>query len=139
MKVSDIMTKIIKTSSHATISEAAKLMDSKNIGSLLVEEDSRITGIITERDILKKIVAKDKDPRTTSIKEVMRAPIITISSDQSIEEANDIMIKNQIRRLPVESAGTITGMITSRDVSKNLKFLLGRKLTSYNRTEYKKD
>ena len=135
------MTKIIKTSSKATISEAAKVMDSYNIGSLLVEEDSRITGIITERDILRKIVAQDKDPRNIPIKEVMRTPLVTVSPDQTVEEANDIMQKNKIRRLPVESGGEITGMITLRDVSKSLKFLLGRKLVNgtYNRTEFKKD
>jgi len=145
MKVKDIMTKnLIKTSIESTVSDAAKIMDGKNIGSLLIEENGKIIGIITERDILRKIVAKGRNPDETSVKDIMTSPLITIDAENSIEEANELISKNKIRRLPVEENGEIVGIITLRDVSNNLRYSLGKSIikdngTNYYRPSYGKD
>ena len=142
MKVKDIMTSIKKTSSETRVAAAAKIMDEKNIGSLLVEVNGKIEGIVTERDLLKKVVAKCKDPCNTTVGFIMNVPLITIDPDKTLEEANQIMTEKKIRRLPVEEDGKIIGMITIRDISDNLKYSLGKSIregNNYYRPSYGKD
>jgi CBS domain-containing protein len=129
MKVKEIMSSNpIRTSVDTSVTDAAKLMDSKNIGSLLVEEGGTLVGIMTERDILKKIVAKGIDPKITPVKNIMESPLITIESEKTVDDANEIMTQNRIRRLPVTNQGNIVGIITLRDVSNSLKYSMGRKI-----------
>lgn len=128
MKIKEMMSGVTKISAEHTVSDAAKIMDEKNFGSLPIEENGKVTGIITERDVLRKIVAKGRDPKTTSVKDIMTSPIITIGPEDSVEKANELMTKNRIRRLPVEDGGNIIGIITLRDVSNHLKYSLGKKL-----------
>ncbi|MBW2975155.1 CBS domain-containing protein [Candidatus Woesearchaeota archaeon] len=128
MKVKDIMQPITTTSVDSTVSDAARVMDAKNIGCLPVEDNGKITGIITERDILKKIVARGRNPEKTPVRDIMSSPVIKIDAEQSIEEANAIMTQNKIRRLLVESDGRIAGIITIRDVSNSLRYSVGESI-----------
>ncbi len=129
MKIREIMSGgVTKISAEHSVSDAAKIMDEKDFGSLPIEEDGKVTGIITERDVLRKIVAKGRDPKTTSVKDIMTSPIITIGPEDTVERANEIMTEKRIRRLPVEENGKVVGIITLRDVSNNLKYSLGKKL-----------
>lgn len=128
MKIKEMMSGVIKISAEHTVSDAAKIMDEKDFGSLPIEEDGKVIGIITERDVLRKIVAKGKDPKTTPVKDIMTSPIITIGPENSVEEANEIMTSKNIRRLPVEENGKVIGMITLKDVSKSLRYSLGKRL-----------
>ncbi len=132
MKIKEIMSRVIKISAGSTVSDAAKLMDEKNFGSLPVEENDKVIGIITERDVLRKIVARGKDPSTTTVKDIMTSPVITISPENSIEEANELMTEKKIRRLPVEEDGKVIGMITLKDISNNLRYSLGKRLIKSN-------
>ncbi len=136
MKTKEIMKPVIKTSADSTVSNAAKIMDIKNIGSLPVEENGKLIGIITERDILRKIVAKGRNPEETPVRDIMSSPLITIGPEEDIEEANNVMIKHKIRRLAVESNGKIIGIITMRDVSNSLKYLLGKRILGSDETKY---
>jgi len=132
MKLKDMMnTNLIKTSLNSTVSDAAKLMDAKNIGSLLIEGNGKIIGIISERDILRKIVAKGKDPAKTPVMEIMSSPLITISPEKSIDDANELMIQKKIRRLLVEENGKIIGFVNMRDISHNLKYMIGLRITGH--------
>lgn len=128
MKVKEIMNPVIKVSVNATVSDAAKLMSQQNFGSLLVEEHDKFVGIITERDILIKIVAEGRDPKIVSVREVQTDKIITVSPELSIAEANDIMLENKIRRLAVKQDGKIIGIFTIRDVSKSLGYSIGKNI-----------
>jgi CBS domain-containing protein len=129
MKVKQIMTPLIsKISVDSNVTDAAILMDSKNIGSLPVEENGTLIGMVTERDLLKKIVAKGIDPKITQVGEIMSSPLITIESEKSVDEANALMAQNKIRRLPVVSQGKIVGIITLRDVSNNMRYSIGKKI-----------
>ncbi|MBW2983945.1 CBS domain-containing protein [Candidatus Woesearchaeota archaeon] len=136
MKIREIMTSIKKTSADTTVSDAAKLMDAKIIGGLLIEEEGKVIGIVTERDVLRKIVAKGRDPTTTLVKDIMSTPLITIDPEKSLEEANEIMAQKNIRRLPVESNGSIVGMITIRDISDNLRYTLGKSLLKHRENDF---
>ena len=136
MQVKEIMHNITKISSDSYISEAAKIMDKKSIGSVLIEEDNKIAGIMTERDILRKIVAKGKNPNVLKVKDIMNHPIITIDANEEIAEASKKMGQNKIRRLIVTENDKIVGIVTANSIARSLKYLLVRKTPVYTRPEY---
>lgn len=139
MIVKDIMHHIIKVPLDTTVSEAAKLMDRKVIGSLVIEEGGRMVGIVTERDILRKVVAAERNLDKTTVKDIMSCPLITIASSASLEAANDLMANHKIRRLMVTEDGEIVGIITTRNVMENIRYTLGRIIkddSSYSRPSY---
>ncbi|MEM2357325.1 MAG: CBS domain-containing protein, partial [Candidatus Bathyarchaeia archaeon] len=94
---------------------ALQIMAEKGIGSVIVIENGKPVGIITERDIAKKLV-QDKSTLDKKVKDVMSKPLITVSPDTGIFEALQIMRKNNIRRLPVVSAGKLEGIVTEKDL-----------------------
>ncbi|MEM2909287.1 MAG: CBS domain-containing protein [Candidatus Bilamarchaeaceae archaeon] len=123
LKVGDIMTKkVIIIPYGKDISEAAKLMKRYSIGSVIVVEDEKskkARGIITERDIVYKVIAKRKDPYTTKVEEIMSKPLRVIRPDTPIEEASKAMRDNKIKRLPVVNEyNELLGIISEGDVTK---------------------
>lgn len=136
MKVNEIMHATTKISQDTTISEAARIMDHKLIGSVLIEENSKIIGIVTERDILRKVVAKGKNAETTMVKDVMSYPLVTIDANEDALEASRIMDEKRIRRLVVTENGKVVGKVTANSISRNLKYLLSRRSEVYVRPEY---
>jgi len=108
---------------EATILEIAKLMEKKGIGSVLVETRNGVNGILTERDILKKIVASGLDPSVEKAKDAMTKMLKTIDSEADVFEASELFSKYNIRRLPVtDPEGKIIGIITIGDVTKSLPY-----------------
>lgn len=101
-----------------TVAEIARTMAEKNIGSVLVVEgaDEKVVGIMTERDLMKKIVAADRDPKTTSVGEIMSTQLKSCTGDTPMSEAQTIMVGSNIRHLPVIEDGRIVGILSSRDV-----------------------
>jgi len=120
--VKDFMTKTIYTiDCNATVAEASKIMLEKNAGYLIVLEGGKPAGMVSERDIVFKVVALEKDPSNVKVGEIMSKPLITIDPDATISEAIDIMVKNGIRRIPVVKDGIIYGVFTTRDLMAHLK------------------
>jgi CBS domain-containing protein len=116
MFVKEVMKRDVKTTaSDTTVLEAAQKMAQNNIGCLMVVNDT-LDGIVTERDILNKIVATGKDPSQVMIRDIMTKNVISISPDKDMEEASDIMSKHRIKRLPVVFGDEVVGIITSTDV-----------------------
>lgn len=99
-----------------SVRDAAVEMARNKIGSLLVVEDGDFVGIITEVDIIRRTVAKRRVPESTTIKEVMSSPLITIKAEQSILEANALMETRGLRHLPVTKYGRIVGLVSIRDL-----------------------
>ena len=123
VKIKEIMHGITLVNQEATILEIAKLMERKGIGSVLVETRNGVNGILTERDILKKVVASGLDPSVARAKHVMTKMIKTVGDEADIFEANELFNKYNIRRLPVtDSNGNIIGMLSIRDVTKSLPY-----------------
>jgi CBS domain-containing protein len=117
LPVKDIMSKtpiVIKAGS--TIKEAAKVMKKNSVGSLIVMQKERPIGIVTERDILLKVIAGDKTPAKTKIKEIMSTPVVTIGPNTDVAEAAKKMAKLNIRRLPVVQKDELQGMVTENDI-----------------------
>jgi CBS domain-containing protein len=122
--VQEIMTKKIeKINSDETVFEACKKFKQFNLGSLVVEDDDLIVGIITERDVILKIILENKNPTNTLIRDVMTPYPKTIHALAKIEEAAEIMKKNNIKKLPVIYNNNLVGMITDTDISRAVHIL----------------
>lgn len=114
--VKDAMISNIATlDSSSMIKDAAKLMDEKNIGCVIVTENNQPVGILTERDFVKRIASKEK-PLTSPLKDVMSSPLISIDPDETVWEAAEEMKVNNIHKLPVIKENKITGIITTSDL-----------------------
>ncbi|MCK4902946.1 MAG: CBS domain-containing protein [Thermoplasmatales archaeon] len=100
-----------------TVLEAAKLMKKRKIGNVIVVEKKQPIGILTESDILKKVVAEGKNAKDVTVKTVMSTPIIVTEPYITLEEAINTMGKCSIRRLPVIEDGKLIGIITQKDIS----------------------
>jgi len=98
-----------------SVKEAAKIMKKRGIGNCIVV-DNKPVGIVTESDIIKKVVAEGLDAGNVLVKDIMTTPIIVIDPYVNIEEAMKTMSKCKIRRLPVVEKGKLVGIITQRDV-----------------------
>jgi CBS domain-containing protein len=119
-KVKDLMTKnVIVIDAQKTVFEAAKLMSSARVGDLVVCEDESPKGIITERDFVRKVVAKRK-PLGTKVSEIMSKPLITIDPDAPVKDAARKMANNRIRRLPVLDENELVGIIAASDFARHL-------------------
>jgi CBS domain-containing protein len=106
-----------------SVKEAAELMKNKGIGNCIVVDDKPV-GIITESDILKKVVAEDRKASEVLVEEVMGSPIIVIDPYVDIEEAMKTMSKCNIRRLPVVENEELIGIITQKDILRLSPMLL---------------
>src|SRR4051812_47382002 len=98
------------------VRSAAGLMAEKKVGSLLVKKDRHYVGIVTDTDIVKKVLALDRDPRTTTVEEIMSYPISSLDEEASLEEAQKIMGEQHIRHLLVTRNGEAIGMISVRSL-----------------------
>ncbi len=117
--IGDIMTPaIIITKEDTTIAEAAKKMRELDVGALVVESDSIVAGILTDRDIVTKAVAEDKDLFSTFVYEIMTPNPVMCSSEDSIETAAKLFAKHQIRRLLVKDpSGNVVGILSLGDLA----------------------
>lgn len=116
--VKKVMTKGLMTITPTeTVANAARRMKEENIGSLLVSENRKeLAGIITETDIVRKVVAMGKKTEETKVSEIMSSPICTIDGEKSIVDANDMMDERHIRHLVVTEDGIPVGIISARDL-----------------------
>jgi CBS domain-containing protein len=114
--VKDVMkTNVVSIDSSKTIKEAACMMDDSNVGCVIITKDNAPVGIITERDFVKRIAAKNKD-LFSPLSEVMSSPLTTINSDETVWEAAEKMKQNGIHKLPVLDNNKVTGIITTTDL-----------------------
>jgi len=107
---------VITIAADDSVLTAAKLMNRRGIGGVVVLEDDEIVGIFTERDVLRRIVAERRDPAATPIREVMTAPVTTCRPGATLEECEALFTERRIRHLPVVEDGGVEGIITSGDL-----------------------
>ena len=114
-KVSEIMRPdVVTVAPSDNVKKAIDVMIAKNVGSVVVVEDGKVVGILTERDILKRI--KDLDIDKSLVSEVMSSPVLTVMPDTFITEALALMQTRNIRRLPVMKGGRLIGIVTEIDI-----------------------
>ena len=95
---------------------AARIMRDRGIGSLFVTNGKEIVGILTDTDMVRRVVAAGADTHKTTAEQIMSAPILTIEGDKTVLDANDLMAKTHIRHLGVTQDGNLVGMISVRDI-----------------------
>ena len=98
-----------------SVYDAAVAMRAKGIGSVLVEEAGRLTGIFTERDLLNRVVAAGKDPAGTTLSEVMTKDVVGMEGDKPLSHALHLMHQHNFRHVPVLAQGKPIGMVSARD------------------------
>src|SRR5207245_1113251 len=115
--VIEIMTQSpVTIPADATAKDAADLMRDREIGSLVVVETGKPMGIVTERDIVTKIAALDKQPSRVLVRDIMTSPVVVVHPHEEVAEAAKLMSARKIRRLPVVQEGKLVGMITENDI-----------------------
>jgi len=121
MKVKDMMTRnIITISDDELASVAARILSRHNIGILPVcDQAGKLCGMITDRDVLIRCIAADKEPGKTPVREIMTQRVVSCNSNDSVEEAAKTMAREQVRRLPVVDEKKLVGMLSLGDLSMN--------------------
>jgi CBS domain-containing protein len=117
-------------SSDATVFEALKLMAEKNAGAVLVINDGKVAGILSERDCIRRLDLQGRASRETKVAEIMTTKVLYVESSQSLDECVAIMIDKNIRHLPVYEEGKLIGIISVRDALKEMvdyqKFMISQ-------------
>ena len=111
-------TPVISIDSESSVMEVAKVMARDHVGGLVVTIKGKPAAMVTERDILEKVVATGVDASRISVKRIMSKPLITVGRNLSIIEAIMVMRRKKIRRLPVLEKGRLIGIVTERDLLK---------------------
>jgi CBS domain-containing protein len=119
MKVKELMVKnVITLRTDTSALEATKLLNKNKIGCLVVVRDDDIEGILTERDLLERIVEKCRNPKETKVSEIMTKDVIVGQPDMEISEATRIMIKNKVKKLPIVEKNHLVGIVTVTDIAR---------------------
>lgn len=107
---------LVTVKAGTTVMEAAKVMGERQIGSVLVEDNNQVIGIVTEPDIVRKVVGTSKPPYFTHVESIMSSPVISIDERRSVTEAADLMQRHRLRHLAVSQSGAIVGVLSVRDL-----------------------
>ena len=111
-----MQTSIETIDSSSSVGQAAQHMASKKVGALLVQQEGELKGIVTERDLVQKVLSEEQNLDTLSVKRVMNHPIIDIDINRTIHDASDLMAEKWIRHLPVTENHKIVGILSVRDL-----------------------
>jgi CBS domain-containing protein len=118
--VREIMIENVRTvRPNSTVTEIVRKMNKFEIGSVVVVEGEKPVGIITERDILRRVLEVTLASEALKAKEIMSAPLITVSDQSTVDEAARIMIDKRIKKMPVVHEGKLVGILTSTDVMRS--------------------
>jgi CBS domain-containing protein len=117
LPVKEIMTRNpITVDINTKISEAASQMFELDVGSIIVMENNNPVGMLTERDMVNKIISKNLIPDSLELKNVITTPLITLDVDEDIQRAIELMLKMHIRRIPIVKDKKLVGMVTESDL-----------------------
>lgn len=109
---------VLSVDADASVLDAAQQMLDANVGAMLVSVRGRITGIVTERDYLRRVTLEGRNDRETAVREIMSSPLIVVSPETTVEECMALMTEQRIRHLPVAEHGQIVGVVSIGDVVK---------------------
>ncbi len=118
MLVKDIMTKtVVSIAPQENAVAACEQYKKHGVGCLIVKQDNLIVGILTERDIIERIILDERDPKTTLVEDIMSRNIKTIHASANVELATKMMKDNHIKKLPVVLNNEIVGIVTATDIT----------------------
>jgi len=117
IKMRDIMvSEVITTKRDSTLEEAVKLMNDHEIGCLIVTDNGKPIGILTERDLLKRILARSQDLKRIRVEEVMSAPLVSVEPNVQVGDASRLMFQKNIKKMPIIKKGELLGLVTLTDI-----------------------
>jgi CBS domain-containing protein len=109
---------VLKIDADASVFDAVRRMVEANVGSLLVTEDGEITGIVTERDYLRRVTLEGRSDKDIAVREIMSSPLVVVTPATTIDECMAIMTDRRIRHVPVVDGGEVVGVVSIGDVVK---------------------
>ncbi|WP_304453618.1 CBS domain-containing protein [Nocardiopsis sp. YSL2] len=116
--ISDVMTSpAITVEPDASLREAAEIMRGSDVGDVMVAEDDRLVGVLTDRDIVLRCVAEGTDPDTATVRSVCSSDVATVPAQSSLRDAVDVMRADALRRLPVVEGERVVGVVTMGDLA----------------------
>jgi CBS domain-containing protein len=120
MNVSDVMTPRPRCAAPDTpLSQVAELMETEDVGAVPILDGDRLVGMVTDRDIVVRVVAKQKDPRAMPSQEISSAELVTMGPDHNLSDALQVMAQHQVRRLPVvDDENRLVGMVSQADIAR---------------------
>ncbi len=120
-QVRDLMTQSPTTCEPSTtVVEAARVMASEDVGPVPIVDGGRLVGIVTDRDIVVRVVAEGQDPSSATIGEIASSDLVTVQPDTDLQEAERLMADNQVRRLPVVEGDRLVGIVAQADIARVL-------------------
>jgi CBS domain-containing protein len=121
LRAEDAMVKdVVKVGSSTLVDNAVKMMNKNHIGCLIIEDNGETRGIVTQRDLLKKVLEKAKDPRKLVVSDIMTKKLVVGNPDMEIHEAARLMFKKKIKKLPIVENGKLVGLITLTNIARTV-------------------
>jgi CBS domain-containing protein len=119
-QIKDVMTENpVSCEPQASVTEAAKVMAREDVGPVPVVEGNRLVGLVTDRDLIVRVLAEGRDPQGTTVGEVASTDLVTLSPEQDLDEALQLLARHQVRRLPVVDGGKLVGIVAQADVARH--------------------
>ena len=117
--IKEVMTRDVRACEpNATVAEAAKVMAREDVGPVPIVEDGRLVGLVTDRDIVVRVVAEGRDPNETTVNEIASTELVTVSPDDDLDEALNLLARRQVRRLPVVEGDRLVGIVAQADIAR---------------------
>lgn len=114
---------VVTLEGKVTVQEVLTIMNEREIGAVIVVQDENPIGIMTERDMLKRVLLESKDPKTTIAFQIMSAPLLFGDPNMSVQDAVKHMTERKIKKLPIIEGGRLVGMITLTDLARSVAYL----------------
>jgi CBS domain-containing protein len=119
LKVEDVMVReVITLDENSTVKEAAEIMNKFEIGCLIAVRKGKAMGIITERDLLKRVVSEARDVKKTKVKEIMTSPLVVVEPKMELEDSVKLMFQMKIKKLPVVDGKRLVGLVSLTDIAR---------------------
>jgi CBS domain-containing protein len=117
--IKEVMTSQVKACEpNTTVADAAKVMAKEDVGPVPIVEEGRLIGIVTDRDIVVRVVAEGRDPSSTTVGEIASRDLVTVSPDDELDAALKQLAQNQVRRIPVVEGDRLVGIVAQADIAR---------------------
>jgi len=119
MKIEEIMVKnVITLQRNLSALDAVKIMNKNRIGCLIVVDNGQIAGILTERDMLERVLEECKDPKETRVSEIMTEDVMVGKPDMELVEATRLLFEKKVKKLPIVEGNRLVGLVTLTDIAR---------------------
>jgi CBS domain-containing protein len=112
--------RVLSTTPDSTVYDALQMMADNEVGALVVLEDEKLVGIISERDYARSVILRGKSSKTTPVRDIMTSKVLTINFNTTIEQCMNLMTDKRVRHLPVVEGGSLVGLLSIGDIVKEI-------------------